>query len=101
MLTEISGMVTVARGPGRPRKEDGGHRYFETDLHGVLVKGLPEHFVHIGRIDIGRLAEALDYSRATVGRRIHDNSISTRLMHGLVAIEGTTITKNDLLPFLS
>lgn len=93
-------MATASRGPGRPRKEEGGHRYYETALHGVLVEKLPAQLIHYGRIDIGLLAEATGYGRATVGRRLHDNSTSFRMAKALVAIEGATLEITDLTPFI-
>lgn len=91
---------------GRPRKKD-DFKFYDGDLHKLLVKKLPAKFVRAGRIDTLLLAEATKYVRFTIYRLLNEQSLSPGAFRALLELSEKAdgakkgaLTKEDLLPFL-
>lgn len=87
------------RRPGRPRKGE-GRAFWEGQLHGVLVAKMPSRVLANGRIDRRLLAAELGLAGVTVGRWMNLDRLSSKAARKLVDVDGATITREDLVPFI-
>lgn len=100
-------MTDTKKRMGRPPHNPTGKHYKFNDLHAVLVRSLPFSFMREDEsapggmvIDTLALARALGVSRFTVYRALNQDRLSKQVAHGLLAIPGSFIKQEDLLPFL-
>ena len=87
------------RRPGRPRKGE-GRAFWEGQLHSVLVAKMPARVLTKGRIDRRLLAAELGLAGVTVGRWMNLDRLSSKAARKLVDVDGATITREDLVPFI-
>lgn len=99
-------MEQKERNKGRRRREAGRTMYYDTELHALLVRNLPE-FVQGGRIAVAKLAKAMGYSAFAVYKTLAENRLSPRAINRILEIDNegkapgdARLTKDDLLKFL-
>lgn len=97
-------LLTSPREPkvGRPRANPSYPRFWETDLHKMLVAGLEkvEGMVVEGRIVPSKLARDVKCCRFTVYRWLNDNRISAKGAKRIIEVSKGRLTKEDFAPFL-
>jgi len=90
---------------GRPSTNPVDVKFFETDLHQLLVKKLAKvsslyGLVRFGRIDTLVMAKKMHCSRQSVYRWLGENKISSRAAKKIIKISEGNVTQEDLTPFL-
>lgn len=84
----------------RPRKA-AWPRYYDSDLHALLVKTLPAEYVLVGRVNSQKLAKALDLVAMTVRYWMLRERVSAAGAEGLIRLSDGALTAEALRPFLA
>lgn len=79
--------------------ETGNRKYYEGQLHALLAKHAPE-YVHIGRIEVPRLAAAIGRSPRTVANWLLSDRLPRDGAVKICAITNRRVTLADLIPFV-
>lgn len=90
------------RKEGRPPANPDAPRFWETDLHKLLVSSLAdiEGMVVGGKIVPNVLAKSVGCCRYTAYRWLGDNKLSARGAKKIIELSKGRLTKEDCAPFL-
>lgn len=86
-----------------PRLEDTQKSPAASDLHRVLFAGLPQHRSRrlIDRLDVQSLSCDLTVTHQAVYRWLDSDRLPAKRLRQLLALQGSTLTAEALLPFLA
>jgi len=77
----------------------GNRKYYEGKLHALIARHAPE-YVHVGRIDVVKLAAAIGRSHRTVASWLLNDRLPRAGAVKICAITDRRVTLADLIPFV-